>query len=569
MDFKTAKSIYNQMLSAYRQSQEPIDRDLQKFIDPTRGAFSTQENYSKKMDGQTLVDTVTIESAEAFASGVMSFMTDPTKAWVKFEVQQADQKNQVVIDYLAKVGTEIRRIISGSNIYQELLNLYAELAVFGRGVMVITRDLEKVIHAYFYTAGSYVIQKNAKNEIDSFAVTLKKTVAQLVDEFGIENVGAQVKDDFLNNSISKYYDMIWLIIPNSSIQPSQLDHRGKKYSSLKWLVSRNNNDFLSVSGFDFFPVVCARYSPKDCTQIYGGKYPGWLSLSASRQLQEQVRAGNRIDAFNSDPAIVTYGIDIEDIYPGASIPFDMGMAESSGNKYGVESIYPQRDSTYLEAKADRQRDVIQRNFQVQFFQMLSRIQDKSMTLGEVNMRYSEMVKAISPQIMSVESALHSMLDIIFHTLLSTWVIIDDSNMTLLESLCGPIPQELQDKDVSYKLIGVLSILQQASETLPDEQLVQFTTYLASANQSDPINNPVDYLSFDEVLKGYANHIGRGELLRGDDEVQKIRDARTQAYSQQQQQQDSQNAIKSAQAMAQTPIAQNTALGAVMGQQGVI
>ena len=59
------------------------------------------------------------------------------------------------------------------------------------------------------------------------------------------------------------------------------------------------------------------------------------------------------------------------------------------------------------------------------------------------------------------------------------------------------------------------------------------------------------------------------MLRGDDEVQKIRDARTQAYSQQQQQQDSQNAIKSAQAMAQTPIAQNTALGAVMGQQGVI
>ena len=176
-----------------------------------------------------------------------------------------------------------------------------------------------------------------------------------------------------------------------------------------------------------------------------------------------------------------------------------------------------------------------------------------------------MVKSISPQILGSESFLGQVLDIILHILMTSWVIIDGENVMLLEALCGPIPQVLQGKDIKFKFLGILSILQKASETMSDEQLIQFTTYLTSSLQNT-LESPMDLIDGDSMIRSYADRIGRADILRGEEKVNEIREARKQAMSLQQQQQDAQNSIQAAQVMANTPIANNTALGAVMGVQ---
>jgi hypothetical protein len=575
MNLQFAKKLYSQLWSAYQSSQESIDRDLTTYIDPSRGVYSITENRSTKLDGQTLVDTKPCMAVEAYASGFMSYMTDPTKVWFKIQMGNQDgeesepYEDQEVVDFLNRVGTQIRRIFAGSNIYPELLNIFAEHGVFGRGVFILTYDPETIIRATFYTAGTYCLGKNARGEIDQFACKMRKTAAQIIDEFGRDALPATILNAYDSGSHSNYYDLYWMITPNTNIQTNTNDFRSMKWLSLKWVTVENTNRFVSESGFDAFPAITARYYPKDNTQIYGGKYPGWGALSASKQLQAQVRSGNRIDDWNANPAMANYGnIDIEGLFPGGIVQFDLGMAQASGGKFGLEPIMPYRDSSYLETKSERLRREIDRWFLVDFFQLLNSMGTPNMTLGEVNMRYSEMVKSIAPQIMGIESCLRNLLDVTMHILTSNWVIIDSKNMTILEALCGEIPESIQGADIkqdNYKLIGILSIIQQAAETLPDEQLLQFTVYLASSLQ-DQIKNPVDLLDGDEILRAYADRIGRGNVLRGADVVNQMRETRQQAMSEQQQQMDAQNSIQAAQAMANTPIAENTALSAVMGNQ---
>ena len=565
MKLTDAKKIVQQMEIAY-SNQRPIDRDLTTYIDPTRGVYMNQANITFKMDGQTLVDTTPLEAVEAYSSGFMSYMTDPARQeWFRIQLDGTEQQNEDASIFLADLSDLIRKVLSGSNIYQELLNVYGEHGVFGRGVMLVVHDDQTIARAFFYTAGSYYLQKGANGEIDHFAVKVMKNACQLVEEFGYYNVPISVKTAF-DAKNDQYFTLVHLICPNKNQDTDYKDYRGMAYMSLKWLESSQADDYLSVSGFRVFPLVCARYYPKDQNQIYGGKYPGYGALSASKQLQAQVRAGNLTDAFNAEPSLINYGsVNIDRVYPGAVIDFDLGNAKASGNKYGLEPIFPYRDTSYLEAKSDRQRRAINHWFLVDFFQLLSQIPDKSMTLGEVNMRYSEMVKSISPQIMSIESALRQLLDIVLHIITENYVISQGSNMSILEYFCGPVPSAVKDANINYEFVGVLSILQKASETAPDEQLIQFATYLTSSAQ-DQINPAMDWVNPDLILTKYAGRIGRSSELRTKDQVDQIRAKREQAMSAQQMQNEAQNSINAAQTLSNTPIANNSALAAVMGQQ---
>lgn len=567
MNLQTAKKIYEQMLTAYQCAQQALDMDLSTWIDPSRGVYSFSENTPKALDGSVLLDTTPVEAVEIYASGFLSYMADPKSSWFKCITGDDElDKMHEVIEYCAIVTAQLKTILSGSNLYLEFLNVFAEHGVFGRGLIIITREIDKIVHALFFSAGSYVLSKNKNGEIDGFACKMRMNAVQLVDSFGEDKVSENVRKAYADNETNQYFDLIWLITPNLNKSKKFKDHRGMNWLSLKWLDSAGDDKFCSESGFDLFPVAIARYHPKDNTQTYGGKYPGYLARPASKQLQAQMRCGNKIDDFNANPPFAAYGgIDVDSIYPGAIISIDLGFAQTSGGKVGLDRIMPPQDSVYLDTKADRHRETIKRHFLNQFFQLLSGLSDKQMTLGEVNQRYSEMVKSISPQILGSESFLGQVLDIILHILMTSWVIIDGENVMLLEALCGPIPQALQGKDIKFKFLGILSILQKASETMSDEQLIQFTTYLTSSLQNT-LESPMDLIDGDSMIRSYADRIGRADILRGEEKVNEIREARKQAMSLQQQQQDAQNSIQAAQVMANTPIANNTALGAVMGVQ---
>ena len=564
MDIKSANQLFSELIQTYDACQRSIDRDLSTFMDPSRGVYSLIEHSAKKLNGQEILDTEPLEASRVWSSGLFSYVTNPTQKWFRAGVKRSDTaKKQDVIEYMAAVTQTMFEILSGSNLYEEILNMFSEYGTFSRGIFALVYDKKSLIRAYSFTAGSYFYDKDDRGEITTIGFLMRKTVNQLVSEFGIDNLPDDIKIKYKNKN-NDYLNLRWLIVPNPEKVLRSLDHRGKNFLSLKW-IETNTDQFVSVSGYDEFPVVIARFSPSDSTQIYGGKYPGWGALPASKQLQALCRSSNRIDAQNADPALLDFGgVKIANTYPGGISKFNPATLTSTTGKYGLEPIFPFRDPSYLYAKQALLQKNIQAWYFVDFFRMLANI-SQQMTLGEVQQRMAESLRVISPQIIQSESALKHMLDIILHILTSNYVMDGDKNVTILEYLIGPYPPELDGEEITWQFLGLLSILRKASETMGDEQLIAFATNLAGAI-NDPSRDPRDFLDVDEIFMRYASDIGKSDSLISEDEVMKKRAIRQQAMSQQQTQQDIANNLQAAQVMSQTSLSDNNALGAVLGQK---
>jgi hypothetical protein len=79
-------------------------------------------------------------------------------------------------------------IFQRSNVYRALAAIYLELGAFGTAAALVADDFDNVIHIHPFTVGEYAIATNAKGEVDTFYREFQRTVCQLVDEFGVDNV---------------------------------------------------------------------------------------------------------------------------------------------------------------------------------------------------------------------------------------------------------------------------------------------------------------------------------------------------------------------------------------------
>jgi hypothetical protein len=569
IDQKTAEKIYLSMESEYRAAQQSMDVEISKYMAPMRGAFNLSENKKRFVDGKTILNSYALTSVEKCAAGFMSYMSDQTKTWFVCQPMNKAYDDSDAAQWLADLTADIRLILAESNVYAELINLYKEFNLFSRGVFIVARDYEDVVRAYSFTAGSYYLGRDKRGAVTKFAVKQRKSVGQLVEEFGYDQMPYSIKQAYDNKQFNTYRNYMWIIIPNSDYEATKDDPRSRRWLSLKWLESEHQDKFIEQSGFDYFPVVVATAHPIDSSQIYGGEYPGAIALPEVKELQAMQKDLNMINAFNANPTWVSHGVsDHTQIVPGGVITFEAGMAAAGGGNIGLTPAMPFRDPKYL-IEAIREKELkIDSMFFVDLFQLLKTLGPNRMTAYEVNRRYSEMVEAVGPVVMQLQKALSHMLEIVLNIVMNTMVTVEGELMTLAEARIGRVPSALQGQEVKFKFVGILSILQRATEMLPMEQLVQFLTYLRSSTQGDSGDDPMDWLDVDDVVKKYALNLGANEHLKGADKVRELRETREQAMMEQQQRQDYTSAIQATQALAQTPIGKQTALGAITGGQPV-
>jgi hypothetical protein len=560
---KESDLIFREMQEEYTQAQKTIDEQLTNYLSPMRGAFNLRENRQRYIMGQTILNSHPISSVDKCAAGFQSYLSDQTKTWFTAKKMNGEVSSDEAAEWLSKLSDDIRLVLETSNIYEELTNVYKEFNVYGRGVFMVSRDFDSVVRAYSFTAGSYYLGKDQTGRINSFACKQRKRCNQLVNEFGLANVSNQVKQAWDNNTKSMYFTYNWLIIPNPEKDDGKLDYRAKEWISLKW-IEGDSDKYLEVKGFDYFPVVIASVHPIDSTQIYGGEYPGIFALPEARELQEMQRDLNRINGYNSNPTWISHGIaDYSQLIPGGVIQFDTQMAAVGGGQIGMTPAIPFRDPTYLAEEIRKKELKIDSIFYVDLFQLLKTLGPNRMTAYEVNRRYSEMIESVGPIVKQLQTALQAMLDVVLKIMLSTKVYKDGQMLSLVEARIGQIPNELAGTEVKFKFVGILAMLQKASEMLPMEQLVQFLTYLRSSTQG-AAEDPMDWLDIDDIVRKYAANLGAEEHLKGVNDVEELRELRSKAMAEEQQRADAMQTVQAAQALANTPMGQQSAVGAITG-----
>ena len=502
-------------------------QDVSKLVMPASGRFISSDRKPAKFND--IYDNTATRAMRTLAAGLMSGMTSPARPWVKLATPDPElMKYHPVKVWLDEVAKIIHTIFQRSNTYDALHILYEELAVYGTAASVIEIDYHNIIHHHPLTAGEYCIATNFRGEVDTLYREFDKTVAEVVREFGYNNVSQAVRTMYDNGGLDNWITLI------HAIEPREVRGRGKTAKQMPWrsvYLEKNapEGQILRESGYPRFPAVCPRWGVSG-GHIYGIS-PGMEALGDIKQLQhQQLRKATAIDYLTRPPL---------------QVPTSMKNQDAGTPITPLWQV--QLDLQHLAADMQEVRGRIQNAFFSDLFLMISN-QDIRMTATEVAERHEEKMLMLGPVLERQK------------TELLTPLIDTTFDAVMQGGILPPPPQELQGVELSVRLV---SILAQAQQAIATNSIDRYTN--AVMNMAQAKREVLDRLDADHWVDIYGDALGIDPLLIVPrDKADEIRQARAQQQAQAEQQAQMAQMADAAQKLGNTPAGGGSVLDNLTG-----
>ncbi len=540
--FTELKNIQNPHLGPWK--------DIRDYEAPNRGNFIEDKGKEGQRKDLKMYNGVPALSLRTLQAGMTAGITTPSRPWFKLAMQNEQlMERSDVRAYLQGVEKALYKIFNRSNFYTMASMLYLELGAFSTAVMSVVKDFDTVAHFDTYTIGEYWIATNHKKQANVLYRRIWKTVSQLIEEFGKENVSDNVLETAKTNP-DKSVKVIHAVEPNDDRIPGMIDNKNMLYRSVYYEEETNDpkSPFLNVSGFPRFPYLIPRWSING-SDPYGTDSPGLMALGDSKQLQSgalekargvqlnmrpPLQAPNRLK--NSRIMNVPGGVTFND--------------EFSGSNQGVRSLYENR--VPLGDIIEDNREIEARIRSAYFVDLFLAIQANS-----------------RPQDMKAEVALQ----------------IDNERLLML----GPVLEGLNDDfldpliDIVFEMAEDAGVLPEAPEDLQGADLkVEYVSSLAKAQKLSTISNMERMVGLagttDQVIPGTIDKIDGdafmdeaakvldipSSIVRSDEDADKVRAAKAQAQAQKQAMEMGMAAAGAAKDLSQAEIGKGSVLDQLVG-----
>jgi len=531
-----------------RQPWEPVWKDIQKYILPTRGCFDdVKPGDDIAIDHKAMLDGEPMDAALTLASGMMSGLTSPAMPWFSLGVADPELNGyQPVRVWADQVRDRMMTIFQRSNIYEGLYSVYEELGTFGTAALIVLEDFDTVIRSMWFTIGEYCVAPDDLGRVRTFARSFWMSVENLIAKFGRENVSANALRLFDSNHAHELIKVNHLIEPNDGRDPQRKNNRNLPYRSVYWEDHAEADKILRLSGFQQFPVLCPRWGVRTTTDSYGRGAPGWRALGDSKTLQAMNRDELRGLAKAVDPPIQAperMKGEIINALPGG-VTFFSGTQNER-----VTSLYDIRpDLQQIEYGIAQRQYKISRYFYADLFKMLQQKTGPQMTAREIMERKEEKMTVLAPVLERVETEL---LD----------PLIERAFYIMLEAgLVPEPPTELEGVELRVEYISVLAQAQKMVGTTGIEQFANFAGGLTAVQP-----NVLDKIDIDEMLEEYGTRVGvPPKILRSEEDVAQIRQQRAEAEQQAAMQEQMAAGVQGAKVLSETKVDQPSALTALLG-----
>jgi hypothetical protein len=557
-EFADKRRTFYQRLEALKQERRSFEKhwwkDIQLYTAPFRGRFDDQNpNDGERNDHKILNSTPTF-AARTAASGIMSGLTSPARRWFRMKVSDASglDEDKEVQNWLHVVEQRMREVFAESNLYDVLPVVYMELVLFGVAAMMEVEDPDDVVRFHAYTAGEYYLANNHRQRVDVFYREFKMTAAQLVEQFGEDNVSDSTRKLWKEDKADEWVEVVHAIEPNDDRIPGKLDNQNMPYRSVYFeRGARENEGFLSVSGFREFPVMAPRWSTRS-NDVYGTEAPGMMALGDSKQLQkEQHDKAEGIVRNIKPPLQAPQSMKSTDIM---NVPGGVSYYNSlTQNGQGIRPIY-ETNVPLNELIQDIQEteERIRRAFFADLFFAISNSNRPSDMKAEVAAQMDrERLLMLGPVVERLENEL---LDPLINR---TFNILEEKGEI------PPAPEQMEGVDLEVDYVSTLSQVQKA---VGIGDIEQFTSLVLNWAQVDP--TVVDKINLDQAADESADMLGVvPTVVRSDEEVARIRQQRQQQQAAQQAIEGSQALSETAQNLSQAPVGSRSALETLLGQQG--
>jgi hypothetical protein len=445
----------------------------------------------------------------------------------------------------------MREIFARSNTYRALHMIYEELGAYGTAASFMRPDFNDVLRHYTMTAGEYAISSSARGEIDTMYREVPMTVAQVVQEFGLDKVSKAVKDQYERNNLDQWITVMHAIEPRKENERDigKRDAKNMPYKSCYFELAGNGDEMLSEGGYNYFPVLVPRWSVSG-GDIYGNS-PAMEALGDIRQLQhEQLRKAQGID-YQTKPPLqmpVTMKGSEHDSLPGGISWYD----PSSPNG-GVKTQFEVNlNLQHLLADIQDVRERINGTFYADLFMMMANDTRSGITATEVAERHEEKLLMLGP-----------VLERLHNEMLSP--MIENTFQMMVEAGIVPTPpKELQGMDLNIEFVSTLAQAQRAIGVGSIDRLLGTVGNMAQLKPE-----VLDKLNADQIVDTYADMLGVDpNMIIGDESVAIIRQQRVEQQQQQQAAQQSMAMADMAAKVGSIDTAQPNALTDVLqGLQG--
>ena len=490
-------------------------RELSDFFATKMSRFIVSDVNKPIKKNHKIKDSISIKAVNDFAAGMQSGATSAATRWFKAQMKTAalNELHDVKI-WCSEEEELMKRILAGSNFYQNMLGVYKQLGSYGFATMQMEPDYETVVNFKLLPIGSYRYAKDHRGEPDTFCRNYMETADNIVKKYGYENCSSDVQSAY-NNCSSQLFELVYSVEPNKEFNPHSPLARHKKFIAATYEAGKDK--FLSLSGYDRFPFAIfeAEVNGED---NYPSNCPGIQALPDVKQLQEQTKvyssAMKKIAVpLMRGPAELKKQKGITDA-PGQII-FD------DANGRGLAPVYEVNPQILqLKQHNDELKNTIKEHFYNDLFAVILNTAERGRTATEVNEIKEEKMVLLSPLLDQVHKGLRAILNWIFSETIRTGIM--------------PKPPEIiQKEEMEIEFVSALALAQKVKGISALERFTTFTVNLAQMTDQTLVYK----INADQIVDDYAEiaNINPKHLI-STDEVNKKRAeiARKQAQQEQMQ-----------------------------------
>ncbi len=552
MAHKTRKQ-FNTRLKELENLQSPHLgpwKDLRDFQAPNRGSFIEDKGKEGQRMDLKIYDGTPALSARQFGAGMNSRITSPSRPWFRLAMANRELMERADVKaYLRGVQERMYQIYNQSNFYTQAALFYLEIGVFGTAVMSIKADSKDIVRFETYSIGEYYIGINHRGVVDVLYRRLWKTPVQLIEEFGRENVSKNVLDMEKDNPGFRV-KVIHAVEPNDDRVPNMIDAKNKAYRSVYYEEGsiEPDKEFLSVSGFDSFPYVVARWSAKG-SNPYGTDQPGSLALGDSKQLQSNTFEKAKGLQRNMNPPLQGPS-DLKNARIG-NVPGGFTFVNRfGGDQGGIRPLYENRVplADIIEDNREVQKRIRNAYFVDLFLSILANDRPQDMK-AEVAFQIDQ------ERLLQLGPVLESLNDEFLDPLTDRVFDIAEERGEFPEA-----PEDLKDEDIRPEYVSALA---KAQKTAAISSMERMTSFAGSLETFIP--GTIDKLDGDKMVDEAAEilDVPTG-IVRTDEEVDVVRQARQQVQNDQAMLEAGVAAAGAAKDLANAPVGKGALIDELVG-----
>lgn len=489
---------------------KPHYEELRDYIVPTRGRFSLGEDRRKSSINKQIIDSSAQKALRTLRAGLMSGMTSPSRPWFRLGLyDDALMDVPAVKEYVELAERRMYTVLRGSNIYRMFDACYADVGLYGTFCGLLVGDFDRVIHSIPFPMGTYRLAEDEDGEVTSLMYECRRTVAQLVEQFGLENCSDQVRSMYRANRLHDYVEIYHAIEPRRDADTSSDLSIDMPWASFYWEKGKTDR-FLYEGGFKFNPILAPRWE-SIMGETYSVSSPGMIALGDARQLQAQQREkGLAIQMMVRPPMIAPAGFASR----FRNVPGGITTVESQDLQKGglrpAHSVQPDVNALMFDVNETRQR--ISQAFFEDLFLLTVQSDRRQVTAREIAERHEEKLIVLGPVLEALD---HGLLQPVIET---TFNYMQESQ------ILPPPPEELENAALKVEYVSLLAQAQKMVGTAAIERTVGFVGSIAQVKPE-----ALDLIDADVMVREFADQVGPPvKSIRTPEQVAEFRRQRQQA-----------------------------------------